>query len=124
MSTPLYSTSNTYNTLDAYNSLMYPASQSTIHPPIPAGTPSMAVQIIPVYGMPGYDALTHNNAVNGTGHFTITSAYPNYGDNCTRFAERTCDGTMPPPPAPKPAPTDRRVMPASGPMPRKPSAKK
>jgi hypothetical protein len=54
----------------------------------------MAVQVIPVFGMPGYEALTHGGRINGNGHFTITAAYPNYASNCTRFSQRLCDGQM------------------------------
>ncbi len=92
MSSSLYSGAY-YNTLNSYNSF---GDQrfAGIHPPVPAGTPSMAIQVVPVYGMPGYEALTHGNKGNGEGHFTISSAYPNYGSNCTVFAKRLCNGNL------------------------------
>ena len=56
----------------------------------------MAIQVVPVFGMPGYEALTHGVRGNGEGHFNITAAYPNYNSNCTAFAKRLCDGSLKP----------------------------
>ena len=61
--------------------------------PVPAGVPSMAVQIVPTYSAPGYNALTHGQQVPGCGgHFTISNAYPSYANNCTRYTTRLCGG--------------------------------
>ena len=67
-------------------------SLNTIHPPLPNGTPSMAIQVVPVYGMPGYEALTHDNQMNGSGYFSIGAAYPSYPSSCDRFVQRPCAG--------------------------------
>lgn len=81
-----------YNTLDNYNSAQSSSQMrdSGIHPPVPAGTPSMKVQVVPQYGMIGYEALTHDGRCDCGGHFTITNAYPAYGNNCTKFTQRLC----------------------------------
>jgi len=84
-----------YMSLGNYNSFGQAGARG-IHPPLPAGTPSMAIQMVPVYGMPGYEALTHDQRNSGEGHFTITDAYPNYGNNCTKFTQRLCAGTVSP----------------------------
>ena len=86
-----------YNTLGNYNSYGTPAGRG-IHPPVPAGTPSMAIQVIPVYGAPGYETLSHDNRLSAGGHFTIQNAYPNYANNCDKFAQRLCAGPFVPTP--------------------------
>ena len=61
--------------------------------PVPSGVPSMAVQIVPNYSAPGYDALTHGlNVPSCSGYFGIGKAYPSYSNNCTRFTTRLCGG--------------------------------
>ena len=82
-----------YMTLGNYNS-WGTKSMNTIHPPIPNGTPSMAVMSIPVYSMPGYETLTHNGMVNGSGYFSIGGAYANFPRSCDRFANRSCAGFL------------------------------
>ncbi len=84
-----------YTTLSDYNSSESASkmSQSGISPPVPAGTPSMRVQLIPVYGGLSYEALNHDGRCGCGGHFTIENAYPNYGNNCTKFTQRLCADT-------------------------------
>jgi hypothetical protein len=50
----------------------------------------MRIQTVPVWGGPSYEALTHEGRCNCGGHFTISDAYPNYGNNCTKFTKRLC----------------------------------
>ena len=82
-----------YQTLGSYNSFNT-KSLNTIHPPVPNGTPSMQIQVVPIFSMPGYEALTHDNSMNGSGYFTINSAYPNFPRSCDRFAQRACAGYL------------------------------
>ena len=84
-----------YNTLGHYNSFGSPNAPS-IHPPLRAGVPSMAIEVVPVYGMPGYEALTHDDQLNGSGYFGIGSAYPAYAGNCDKFQHRPCAGRLAP----------------------------
>ena len=81
-----------YNTLSNYNSseTAEKMRSSGIHPPVPVGTPSMATQLIPVYNMIGYEALTHDGRCTCGGHFNIVNAYPDYNKNCTKFVKRSC----------------------------------
>ena len=81
-----------YNTLGSYNS--FGNLSAGVNPPLPAGTPSMAIQMVPVYGMPGYEALTHGNRGNGSGYFSIGSAYPDYPVRCDAMSPRACDGFL------------------------------
>lgn len=90
--------STEYSTLGNYNSFDDPQARG-IHPPVPAGTPSMAIQVVPVFGMPGYEALTHGDLLNGSGFFTISSAYPSFPGSCDRFARRLCAGGQVPSPS-------------------------
>lgn len=84
---------SSYNTLSQYNSFDSVNGRG-IHPPVPVGTPTMAIQVVPVYGMPGYEALTHGGVTNGEGHFTILGAYPSYPGSCDKFAQRLCTGSF------------------------------
>lgn len=81
-----------YNTLSEMNSSQSASKMraSGIQAPVPAGTPSMALQVIPVYGGIGYEALTHDGRINYGGYFSIGSAYPNFKNNCTKFTKRLC----------------------------------
>ena len=56
--------------------------------------PVMAVQVVPIDKSYGYDSLTHGNQLNGTNYFNVKTAYPSYDNNCTRFVNRKCDGTL------------------------------
>ena len=50
------------------------------------------VQVVPMYGGIGYDALTHGTDCNG-GYFNITSAYGAGAATCsTSYAQRLCGG--------------------------------
>jgi hypothetical protein len=74
-----------YNTLSSYNQ----GQGSGISPPMPAGVPSMRTAVVPVYGAMSYDTLTNGQLATCQGHFTITNAYPSYG-NCTKYTTRLC----------------------------------
>ncbi len=51
----------------------------------------MAVQTVPSDKSYGYEALTHGDAsTNGSGYWNITSGYPSYKANCTKFRHRKC----------------------------------
>lgn len=83
-----------YNTLGNYNSSESASKMKHhrgIHAPVPAGTPSMRTQVIPVYSGLGYDALTHGDRCECGGHHTIQNAYPEFAkNNCTKFTRRLC----------------------------------
>lgn len=73
-----------YRTLAAYN----PQAQA----PVPKGTASMAVQVVPSFGNSGfgYKALQHGDgAPSCAGYFGISRAYPNQGQ-CGQYASRAC----------------------------------
>ena len=63
----------------------------------PGGQPrGQDVYVVPVWGAPGYDTLTHGTA-SGTcsGHFNISHAYGANASSCnTRFVERLCTGNL------------------------------
>lgn len=76
----------TYATLSHYNQ-GYGAGPMA---PIPSGTPSQAVQIVPTYGAIGYNTLQHGTKYPScSGYFDISNAYPNF-PNCTKFTSRLC----------------------------------
>lgn len=83
-----------YSTLDTMNASQSAAnmSQSGIQQAAASGTPSMRLQTVPVYGGLSYEALTHDGKCTCGGHFTISNAYPDYGNNCTKFTRRLCSG--------------------------------
>jgi len=86
-----------YTTLSEYNSSQSAANmtQSGIQDSMTAGTPSMRLQVVPVYGGPSYEALTHDGKCTCGGHFTISNAYPDYSsNNCTKFTKRLCADNM------------------------------
>ena len=56
--------------------------------------PSMAVQVVPVDKSYGYESLTHGSQLNGNNYFNVSTAYPSYQNNCTRFVNRKCDGML------------------------------
>lgn len=76
-----------YASLGAYNQGMGAGPMA----PVPAGTPSMTYQVVPVYGSFGYSSLTHGQKVPGcTQYFSIKNAYPSYPNGCTQFTTRLC----------------------------------
>jgi hypothetical protein len=83
-----------YSSLDNMNASESAAgmTQSGIQQSMSAGTPSMRLQTVPVYGGLSYEALTHDGRCTCGGHFTIANAYPDYGNNCTKFTRRLCSG--------------------------------
>lgn len=73
-----------YNTLQNYNSYDAGSCQDgRIRAPV-------SIQVVPVYGAPGYEALTHGECSGD--HVEILKAYPSV---CDRFVQRACDGNIP-----------------------------
>ena len=60
------------------------------------GERQQGIYVVPVWGAPGYDALTHGNqAPTCSGHFNISQAYgANAASSNTRFVERLCSGNV------------------------------
>ncbi len=79
-----------YATLGGYNSRM----PGTINgSPAVVQVHSQRVQLIPVWGSQGYDALTHGQEYRCGGYYTIQGAYPQYNKMCGSLAKRACAGT-------------------------------
>lgn len=73
-----------YATLANYNDIQAAAPMA----PVPSGTPSMAMTVVPTFGAPGYDTLMHGMKVPTSGsYFQIQNAYP---QKCTGFTSRLC----------------------------------
>lgn len=90
-----YKYSCAYSTLDTMNASQSASNMTQsggIQQAMAAGAPSMRLQTVPVYGGLSYEALTHDGRCSCGGHFTITDAYPDYGNNCTKFTRRLCSG--------------------------------
>lgn len=50
------------------------------------------VNVVPVFGSSGYDALTHGNTNTSCGgYYTITNAY---GADCGQYMKRACGGVL------------------------------
>jgi hypothetical protein len=83
-----------YNTLDHYNSSETSSKMRGmgIQAPVPAGTPSMKTQVVPVYSGLGYETLTHGGKCECGGHHNIVNAYPYYKNNqCNmQYVRRLC----------------------------------
>ena len=83
----VYNTLGNYNSSESASKMKYRGIQA----PVPAGTPSMRTQVVPVYNGLGYDALTHGDRCECGGHHTIQNAYPEFANNnCTKFTRRLC----------------------------------
>lgn len=78
-----------YNTLDTYSGGKY-----TPRAPIPAGTPDMGVQIVPVYQPMSYDTLSNGGKTTCGGYYTIVDGYSSYDQNCTKFVKRVCSSNQ------------------------------
>jgi hypothetical protein len=89
-----YTTLGHYNAVNAGTMEHARASQSG-HSVGPGGT-RQGVYVVPVWGAPGYDTLTHGfKAPTCSGHFNISQAYGGNAANCnTRFVERLCSGNL------------------------------
>lgn len=76
-----------YATLSHYNN----GSQGLNKVPVPRSTVS-GVYVVPTYGAPGYNTLTHGNAAPScSGFFNIGNAYGKGANNCnTQFVKRLC----------------------------------
>ena len=83
---------STLDTMNASESASGMTQSGGIQQSMAAGTPSMRLQTVPVYGGLSYEALTHDGRCTCGGHFTIMNAYPDYGNNCTKFTRRLCSG--------------------------------
>ena len=89
-----------YTTLGDYNDVNAGTMEHTrasLSQGQPRGHPGgQDVYVVPVWGAPGYDTLTHGTA-SGTcsGHFNISHAYGANASSCnTRFVERLCTGNL------------------------------
>lgn len=81
--------SNAYVTLGSYNS---GGKAFVNNPPQMAGS---GVQIVPVFGASGYDALQHGTQPEGNNYFSINNAYQSYPNACTSFTTRNCAASQP-----------------------------
>ena len=90
-----YTTLGHYNAVNAGTMEHARASSSKGQPVGPAGQ-RQGVYVVPVWGAPGYDSLTHNNVGgNCSGHFNISQAYGANAASCnTSFVERLCSGNV------------------------------
>ena len=88
-----------YTTLGNYNA----TSQGTMNqaraqaaPQVGPGGQQQGIYIVPNYGAPGYDTLTHGRKTpTCSGFFNITSAYGANANNCnTQFVQRLCSGNV------------------------------
>jgi hypothetical protein len=79
-----------YATLGGYNSRVAGTINGS---PAVVQVPSQRVQLIPVWGSQGYDALTHGQEYRCGGYYTIQGAYPQYNKMCGSLAKRACAGT-------------------------------
>jgi hypothetical protein len=71
-----------YASLGRYNNQGAAGLMGT--PPIPSST-TTGMYVVPAYGMPGYDALTHGSAQPScSGFFNITNAYGANAGNCNQ----------------------------------------
>ena len=69
-------------------------NQGQTHPPVPQGTPSMAVQLVYNAKPINYNALTHDVPYQCGGYHSIGSAYPDAPNKCTKQASRPCAGVL------------------------------
>ncbi len=90
-----------YTTLGHYNhvnagTMEHARASGSAHNIGPGGQRNMGIYVVPVWGAPGYDTLTHGNQVGTcSGHFNITQAYGANAASCnTRFVERLCSGNL------------------------------
>ena len=74
-----------YATLGSYN-----VGGGGAMAPVPA-TASATAQVVPQWGAPGYNTLTHNVPNRScNGHFNIQNAYGSGDGNCVSFVTRSC----------------------------------
>lgn len=75
-----------YRSLDNYNKV----SGSGLQVPVPRTT-TTGVYVVPAYGAPGYDTLTHGKAPGCSGYFNIGGAYMNDGGGCNQqYVTKMC----------------------------------
>ncbi len=78
-----------YANLCSYNS----AYTRGVMPPVPSNASGPLQYLIPTYGMPGYQTLTHGGVgPSCNGYFNINQAYGPAGDQCGRFSTQLCSG--------------------------------
>ena len=63
---------------------------SSTAPDQPGQNPGMSTTVVPAYGAPGYNTLTHGAAPGCSGYFGIGAAYQDYPDSCTKNNNRPC----------------------------------
>jgi hypothetical protein len=77
-----------YATLTHYNGdhMMGPTMQGPNAPGQVTGS-----YVVPVYGAPGYDTLTHGKSPSCAGYFSIQGAYGKGASQCsTRYVQKMC----------------------------------
>ena len=89
-----------YTTLGHYNAVNpgtveHARASASAHPIGPGGE-RQGFYIVPTWGAPGYDTLTHGlRAPTCSGHFNISQAYGANAASCnTTFVERLCSGNL------------------------------
>jgi len=69
----------------------YNANKGVSGIPVPRTNVS-GVYLVPTYGAPGYNTLTHNSAPSCSGFFNINTAYGQNANNCnTQYVKSMCN---------------------------------
>jgi hypothetical protein len=77
--------SGDYATLSGYNR---PMGSFVAGPPVPSQTAVQSVVIVPSWGGYSYNTLQNNltyNQLSTSGYFSISNAYPSYGNSCQAY---------------------------------------
>jgi hypothetical protein len=77
-----------YANLCSYNS----AYTRGVVPPVPSSAAGPMQYLIPSYGLPGYQTLTHGLGPSCSGYFSINQAYGQPGSGCARYTTGLCSG--------------------------------
>jgi hypothetical protein len=89
MSYSVSGTSNSYASLNNYNSGGRKKNSGMVGMPTVQATNVIGSYIVPDFGMIGYNALTHGTGPTGNGYFDITDAYGKGAANCnTQYMQR------------------------------------
>ncbi len=74
----------------SYASLQNYNNASTMDVPVPRGTVT-GMYVVPNYGAPGYNTLSHDSAPSCSGYFGIGNAYRNNGGGCNQqYVKKLC----------------------------------
>jgi len=80
--------SGDYATLSGYNR---PMGSFVAGPPVPSQSAVQSVVIVPSFGGTSYNTLQNNltfNQLSSSGYYSISNAYPSYGNNCQAYTTR------------------------------------